>query len=73
MLYVIGGTLEQASHYIMRKGISTAHAINDPLELRGLAATDEVVLVGTFLLRPDWQAFNGVFDAVAACVRFDAA
>jgi hypothetical protein len=70
MLYVIGGNLQQATEYIHRKRVD-ARAVNDPAELRELRAP-EVVLVGTYITRPDVQAFNAVLESVGASARFSA-
>lgn len=71
MVYVIGGDLQQAVDYIRRKGLGPGEAIpvDHPERLRELTAP-QVVLVGTYIVRPDVQAFDAVLGNVNAQASF---
>ena len=69
MTFVIGGNLGQAEEFIRRRRLTDAVAIDDPEPLRASHAP-EVIVTGTFIARPDVQAFYDVFRATGAKHRF---
>ena len=69
MVYVIGGNLNEAQETIHRRQLTDAVAIDDPQLLRRLNAP-EVIVTGTFIARPDVQAFYDVFRKTGATHRF---
>ena len=71
MIYVIGGTLQQAGEYLRRKRLGPADAItlDTPERLRNLQAP-HVVLVGTYIARPDFPDFEAALRACGALVRY---
>ena len=69
MVYVIGGNLNEAQETIHRRQLTDAVAIDDPQLLRRLNAP-QVIVTGTFIARPDVQAFYDVFRKTGAKHRF---
>lgn len=71
MLYVIGGTSEQAAQYICENRVLKACVIDEPAKLVQLDKPD-VVLVGTYHQRPNRQEFEIVLLLIGAITTFGA-
>jgi hypothetical protein len=69
LCFVIGGTISEAEDLISRKHLDDCVPIDDPEPLQSIDAP-EVVLTGTFIARPDVQAFYDVFKKTRANHQF---